>query len=282
MERLGEAPQHDAPPEEANLFGTGTEEPLPELQSKPLSRLEKKEALKRDAKYRDVFETARRSGKSAAEATALAEDAVNEDQSFVLDMPKPSMAQKLGAFFKGNKQKPESPPSINTNYYEPKEPTTVETWAAAQRAAMPPQEPLEKRTTLQKLQNRFFKTKKNKKPNNGRNLTRRIIRPKIPVMPEGLAPLVPPPAKTYNEIMRLKQQRNATRNADELDVPISYYYDIYRDVVRKVQNTTNETIKKKYAAMSDAQKAEYIRQLTKLAVAKQRDANLAEIEQFNT
>ena len=142
-----------------------------------------------------TFSNTESNGESTAEATELAEEAVNNDQSIVLDMPKPSMAQKLGAFFKGKNPKPESPPSTNSNYYEPKEPTTVETWAAAQRAAMSPQEPLEKRTTLQKLKNRFFKTKKNKKPNNnGRNLTRRVVRPKIPVMPEGLSPLVTPVA----------------------------------------------------------------------------------------
>ena len=273
MERLGDSTQNEAPPEApnaTNLFGTGTEETLPELQTKPLIRVGKKEALKRDAKYRDVFQTARQSGKSAEEATALAEDAVNEDQSLFLDEPKPSMAQKFSTFFKG--KKPESLPSINTNYYEPKEPTEIETWAAAQRADMSPQEPLEKRTTLQKLQNRFFKTKKNKKPNNnGRNLTRRVVRPKIPVIS---------PAKSYNEIKMLRHQRNTDRNAAELDVPIDYYYDIYLRVLRKVQNTTSEKIKNKYAAMSDYQKANYIRELTKLAVAKQRDANLAELERL--
>jgi hypothetical protein len=80
--------------------------------------------------------------------------------------------------------------------------------------------------------------------------------------------------------MRSRQQRNAIRNARQLDVPISYYYDIYRDILRKVNNTTSEVIRNKYAAMSDAQKAEYIRGLAYLAVERQRDANLAEIGQF--
>ena len=70
------------------------------------------------------------------------------------------------------------------------------------------------------------------------------------------------------------------RAAKALNVRLDYYQDIRKNVLKKLQRTKVQSIKDKYAAMSNTQKEEYLRRLTKIQVTKQRAANLAELNRL--